>query len=42
MNTTVFVTTLAYLAISAALGYLGYRQTASAAGTLSASAVSCS
>jgi SSS family solute:Na+ symporter len=30
MNTTVFVTTLAYLAISAALGYLGYRQTASA------------
>lgn len=30
MNTTVFVTTLVYLAITAALGYLGYRQTHSA------------
>ena len=30
MNTTVVVTTLLYLAITAGLGYLGYRQTTSA------------
>ena len=30
MNSTVVITTLIYLALTAALGYLGYRQTSSA------------